>query len=119
MFQLLVLMLYFSGLWGPLLRSMYIKEYQGLKFQLILGKARKRPGSSVLYYQARETSFWAALKARDQTPKASPFSNLVKMAKFDGFLTKIAKFLTSLTIYLNKKIGSRPDKSVETFLRYS
>ena len=27
-----------------------IKENQGLKFQIIVGKARKRPGSSVMYY---------------------------------------------------------------------
>ena len=42
---------------------MYIKENEGLKFQIILGKARKRPGSSVLYYQARKKGFWAALEA--------------------------------------------------------
>ena len=29
------------------------KENQGLKFQFILGKARKSPGSSVLYREAR------------------------------------------------------------------
>ena len=42
---------------------MYIKKNQVLKFQFILGNARKRPGSSVLYYQAREKGFWAALEA--------------------------------------------------------
>ena len=62
---------------GPLLRSMYIKENPGLNFQIILGKARKRPVSSDLYYQAREKCFWAALEAWKQTPKASPLSNLV------------------------------------------
>ena len=43
-----------------------------------------------------EKVFWAALEAWDQTPKVSPLSKLVKMAKFDGFLRKIAKFLTFL-----------------------
>ena len=33
------------------------KKNQGSKFQFISGKARKRPGSSVLYYQAREKVF--------------------------------------------------------------
>ena len=61
-----------------------IKENQGLKFQFILGKARKRPGSSVLYYQVQEKGFWAALEAWDQTPKASPLSKLVKMAAIFG-----------------------------------
>ena len=70
-------MLYLSGLWGPLLRSMCTKENQRLKFQFILGKARKRPGSSVLYYQAREKGFWAALEVCKQTPKASPLPKLV------------------------------------------
>ena len=63
-----------------------------------MGKARKRPGSSVLYYKAREKGFCAALEAWDQTPKASPLSKLVKMANFDGFLTKIAKLLIFLKI---------------------
>ena len=83
---------------GPLLRPMCIKENQRLEFKFILGKARKRPGSSVLYYQAPEKGFLGALEAWKQLPKASPLSNLVKKAKFDGFLTKIAKFLTFLTI---------------------
>ena len=65
--------------------SINIKENQGLKFQFKLGKARKRTGSSVLDYQAREKGFWAALEAWDQTPKASSLSKLVKMAKFDCF----------------------------------
>ena len=54
LFQLLVLMLLLSGLWSPPLRSMHIKEIQGLKFQFLLGDAKNRLGSSVLYYQGRE-----------------------------------------------------------------
>ena len=61
-FQLFVLMLSFSGLWGPLLMSRYIKESQRLKFQFILGDAKICLGSSVSYYQAREQRFWADLK---------------------------------------------------------
>ena len=49
---------------GPLLRSMYIKENQGLKFQFLLGDTKNCLGSSV--------SFWADLKAWEQMPKASP-----------------------------------------------
>ena len=37
LFQILLLMLLLSGLWGPLLRSMYIKENQKLECQFILG----------------------------------------------------------------------------------
>ena len=70
-------MLYLSGLWGSLLRSMYTKENQGLKFQFILGNDRKHPGSSVSYYQAQEQRFWAALQASRQTPSASPSPNVV------------------------------------------
>ena len=57
-------------------------------FELMLGKAKKRPGSSVLYYQALEKGFWAALKAWEQIPKASPSPNLVRKAKFDSFFNK-------------------------------
>ena len=64
------------------------KKNQGLKFQYILGKAKERPGSSVLYYQARQKCFWAALEAWEQTRKASPLPNLVKMAKFDDFFNE-------------------------------
>ena len=39
---------------GSLLRSMYNKENQGLKFQILLGDAKSCLGSSVLYYQAQE-----------------------------------------------------------------
>ena len=51
---------------------MYIKENQRLKFQFLLGDAKKCLGSSVLNYQAREQRFWADLKAWEQMPKASP-----------------------------------------------
>ena len=54
------------------LRSLYTKRNQGLIFQFILGKAKKRLGSSVLHYQAREQGFRAALKAWKQTLKTSP-----------------------------------------------
>ena len=77
MFQLLVLMLYFSGLWSPPLKSLYIEENQKLKFQLILGDAKTYLGSSVLYSQAQKQRFWADLKAWEQMPKASPSPILV------------------------------------------
>ena len=77
LFQLLLLMLLLSGLWGPLLRSMYIKENQKLKCQFILGNAKNCLGSSVSYYQAREQRFWADLRAWEQVPKASPSPILV------------------------------------------
>ena len=77
LFQVLLLMLLLSGLWGPLLRSMYIKENQKLKCQFILGDAKNCLGSSVLYYQVWEQRFWADLKAWEQVPKASPSSILV------------------------------------------
>ena len=69
--------LYRSGLWGPLLRSLYNKKKQGFMFELLLGNAEKRPGSSILFYQAREKGFWAALEAWKQTAKTSPLPNLV------------------------------------------
>ena len=37
LFQSLIKFLHGSGLRGPLLRSMFIKEIQGLKFQFLLG----------------------------------------------------------------------------------
>ena len=74
LFQLLLLMLLLSGLRGPLLRSMYIKENQKLKCQFVLGNAKNR---LVLYYQAWEQRFWADLKAWEQVPKASPSPILV------------------------------------------
>ena len=77
LFQLLLLMLLLSGLWGPLLRSMYIKENQKLKCQFMLGNANNRLGSSVWYYQAWEQRFWADLKAWEQVPRASPSPILV------------------------------------------
>ena len=77
LFQLLLLMLLLSGLWGPLLRSMYIKENQKLKCQFILRNAKNCLGSSVLYYQAWKQRFWADLKAWEQVPKASPSPILV------------------------------------------
>ena len=77
LFQLLLLMLLPSGLWSPLLRSMYIKENQKLKCQFILGDAKIRLGSSVSYYQAWEQRFWADLKAWELVPKASPSPILV------------------------------------------
>ena len=52
-------------------------ESQGLNYQFILGKGKKRLGSSVLYHQAREQCFWAALKALEQMLKASPSPHLV------------------------------------------
>ena len=57
--------------------SKYIKENQGLKFQFLLGDGKKRLGSYVSYHQTREQRFWAALKAWEQTPKASPSPILV------------------------------------------
>ena len=42
---------------------MYTKESKKLMFQFILGKGKKRPATSVWYYQAQEKSFWAALEA--------------------------------------------------------
>ena len=54
------------------------KESQGLKFQFLLGGCAKNClGSSVLYYQAREQYFWAALKAWEQMAKASPSRTFV------------------------------------------
>ena len=92
--QLLFLMLYLSGLWGPLLRSMYIKRNKLLKFQFLLGSLKKLLGNSVLYYQARRKGFWADSEAWKLISNALPLSNCVKMAKFDDFLTKIAEFFT-------------------------
>ena len=90
--QLLFLMLYLSGLWGPLLRSMYIKRNKLLKFQFLLGSLKKLLGKSISYYQAREKGFWADSKAWKLMSNALPLPNWVKMAKFDDFLTKIAEF---------------------------
>ena len=84
--QLLFLVLYRSGLWGPLLRSMYIKRNKLLKFQFLLGSLKKQLGSSVSYYQVGEKDFWADSEAWKLA------SSWVKMAKFDDFLTKIAEF---------------------------
>ena len=92
--QLLFLMLYLSGLWGSLLRSMYIKRNKLLKFQFLLGSPKKLLGNSVSYYQAREKGFWANSEAWKLMFNALPLSNWVKMAKFDDFLTKIAEFFT-------------------------
>ena len=77
LFQLLLLILLLSGLWGPLLRSMYIKENQKLKCQFMLGNAKNRFGSGVSYHQAREQRFWVDLQAWEQAPKASPSPILV------------------------------------------
>ena len=90
--QLLFLMLYRSGLWGPLLRSMYIKRSKLLKFQFLLGSLKKQLGSSVSYYQVGGKAFWADSEAWKLASKALPSSSWVKMAKFDDFLTKIAEF---------------------------
>ena len=95
--QLLFLMLYLSRLWGPLLRSMYIKRNKLLKFQFLLGSLKKQLGNSVSYYQAREKGarekgFWADSEAWKLISNALPSSNLVKLAKFDDFLTKITDF---------------------------
>ena len=103
--QLLFLLLYFSGLWGPLLRSMYIKRNRSLKFQFLLGSLKKLLGNSISYYQAREKGFWADLEAWKLISNALPSSNWVKMAKFDDFSTKIAVFFANfgkvaLRIYL-------------------
>ena len=92
--QLLFLMLYLSGLWGPLLRSMYIKRNKLLRFQFLLGSLKKLLGNSVLYYQAWEKGFWVDSEAWKLMSNALPLSNWVKMAKFDDFLTKIAEFFT-------------------------
>ena len=91
--QLLFLMLYLSGLWGSLLRSMYIKRNKLLKFQFLLGSLKKLLGNSVLYYQARKKGFWTDSEAWKLMSNALPLSNWVKMAKFDDFL-KIAEFFT-------------------------
>ena len=48
------------------------QKNQGLKFQFLLRDAKNCPGSSFLYYQAREQRFWADLKAWEQMLKASP-----------------------------------------------
>ena len=42
---------------------MYTKENQRLKFQFILARDKKRPVSSVLYYQARKKGLWVALES--------------------------------------------------------
>ena len=60
--------------------------------------SKKLVGRSVSYYQAQKQSFWAAQKAWEQTPKASPLPNLVKMDQFGDFSTKIAKFFAVFTI---------------------
>ena len=88
--QLLFLMLYLSGLWGPLLRSMYIKRNKLLKIQFLLGSLKKQLGNSVLYYQG----FWADSKAWKLMSNALSLSNWVKLDKFDNFLTKFAEFFT-------------------------
>ena len=74
-----------SGLLGPLLRSLFTRENQELKFQFILVKAKRCPGNSVSYYYARKKSVSAALKAWKQMPKASALPKFVKMDKFDNF----------------------------------
>ena len=83
--QLIFLMLYLSGLWGPLLRSMYIQRNKLLKFQFLLGSLKKLLGNSVLYCQAKEKGFWADSEAWKLMYNALPMSNWVKMAKFDDF----------------------------------
>ena len=95
--QLLFLMLYLSGLWGPLLMSMYIKRNRSLKFQFLLGSLKKQLGNSISYYQAREKGFWANLEAWKLISNALPLpsSNWVKMANFDDFSTKIAVFFAN------------------------
>ena len=68
--QLLFLVLYRSGLWGPLLRSMYIKRNKLLKFQFLLGSLKKQLGSSVSCYQVGEKDFWADSEAWELVSKA-------------------------------------------------
>ena len=77
-----------------------MKENRGLKFQFLLGDAKKRLGSSVPYYQAREQRFWADLKAWERMPKASPSPYLVCQANFGSSQTKIAIFF-----FLSKLAG--------------
>ena len=80
-------MLYLSGIWGPLLRSTYTKENQGLKFQLILGLV-KNVLAVVFCTTKLKKGFWAALKAWEQTSKASPSPNLVKSPNLTTFKIK-------------------------------
>ena len=72
---------------------MYIKENQALKCKFTLVKAKQHLGGNVLHYQAREEGFWAALKAWELTPKASPSPILVFQAKGGVSSTKIAEFI--------------------------
>ena len=71
---------------------MYIKRNKLLKFHFLLGSLKKQFGSSFSYYQVGGKDFWADSEAWKLASKALPFSNWVKMAKFDDFLTKIAEF---------------------------
>ena len=113
--QLSFLMLYLSGLWGPLLGSMCIERNKQLKFQFLLGNLRKQLGSSDSYYQAREKDFWANSEAWKLTSKALPSSNWVKLAKFDDFLTKIAEFFASLEKWPAKFFVPDPVGLLERF----
>ena len=91
--QFLFLIIYLSGLWRPLLRYMYIKRKALMKFKFILGNARKRLGSSVLYYQAWGKGFWATRKALEETTSASSSPNLILEAKRGVFPTKFFSWL--------------------------
>ena len=73
-----------------------------------MGIARNCLGSSVPYYRAQQQNFWAAQEAWGLMPKALPLHNLVKMAKFDYLLTKIAKFFVFFSEFSPTK-GFVPD----------
>ena len=42
-----------------------------------MGEVKKRLGSNIFYYQAREKGFWAVLEALEKTPSASFSPKLV------------------------------------------
>ena len=77
LFQYLIRSSHRSGLCGPLLRSIYNERKTLINFQFVWGEVKNCLGSSILYYQAQENSFWAVLEALEKTPSASPSPNLV------------------------------------------
>ena len=76
---------------------MYIKRKALIRLQFKRGKAKKRLGSSVESCQVQKQIFWPAQQAWEKTSNASPLPNFVKMAKFDNFSPKIAKFFGVFT----------------------
>ena len=53
MFQLLIMFLYHSGLWRPLLVSMHFERKQVIKVSTYIGEATNRLGNGVAYCQAQ------------------------------------------------------------------